>query len=128
MQLEVVSNFITNITAKKQLKTLEQTFRFASGTNANAIILIKSNQFIIGEITVEQYHQIEKTKQKQTTGEKKYILRFFINKRWPGPTLAGSYAMLQRRNQRSPKCFIGFLAIIFANKFQIIFEKNIFKN
>ena len=33
--------------------------------------LIKSNQFIIGEITVEQYHQIEKTKQKQTTGEKK---------------------------------------------------------
>ena len=41
---------------------------------------IKSNQFIIGEITVEQYHQIEKTKQKQTTGEKKYILIFFINK------------------------------------------------
>ena len=31
----------------------------------------KSNQFIIGEITVKQYHQIEKTKQKQTTGEKK---------------------------------------------------------
>ena len=38
------------------------------------------NQFIFGEITVEQYHQIVETKQKQTTGEKKYIRIFFINK------------------------------------------------
>ena len=38
------------------------------------------NQFIFGEITVEQYHQIEETKQKQTTGEKKYIRIIFINK------------------------------------------------
>ena len=37
----------------------------------------KSNQFIIGEITVEQYHQIEKTKQKQTTGEKKIYTYIF---------------------------------------------------
>ena len=29
------------------------------------------NQFIFGEITVKQYHQIEETKQKQTTREKK---------------------------------------------------------
>ena len=37
----------------------------------------KSNQFIIGEITVEQYHQIEKTKQKQTTREKKIYTYIF---------------------------------------------------
>ena len=36
------------------------------------------NQFIFGEITVEQYHQIEETKQKQTTGEKKiYSYNFY---------------------------------------------------
>ena len=61
----------------KLRKPSKESGIFQSLGTISFVLFYKSNQFIIGEITVEQYHQIEKTKQKQTTGEKKIYTWIF---------------------------------------------------